>query len=132
LETRHSFVSVFFKVFIIPPYPSTFHSCIWGQLVKTPPEHFFPMPGAFPPEYIPSIPPNMFSQCEGCSRRRRESSPVTARGPPPSRGRQETRPSRRLSSFPPEHFIPMRGVLSAKAGIHPLSFSMYHPGLFTS
>src|SRR5659263_378896 len=36
LETRHSFVSVFFKVFIIPPYPSTFRSCIWGQLVKTP------------------------------------------------------------------------------------------------
>src|SRR5450756_2036575 len=53
LETRHSFVSVFFKVFIIPPYPSTSHSCIWGQLVKT------------PPEYIPSIPPNMFSQDEG-------------------------------------------------------------------
>jgi len=55
---------------------------------------------------------------------------LTPKDVPPSAIYQLTQ--RPGSSFPPEPFCSRRGVLSAKAGIHPFILPMYHPRLLSS
>jgi hypothetical protein len=66
-----------------------------------------------------------------CFCRGRESSSGSTHGSPHPRGRQKG--TFRVAipppppSFPPEYFFPMRGVLSAQAGIHPFILSDVSP-----